>query len=144
MSRPLAFDTSVVIPYLLRSEYADVFENALRRGMALLPAPAISELYAGTRSRGDKHDVDVIFQNIRQVDGILVPSEDDWALSGMCLARYIRLFGEIRPRDHLSDLLIAILASNAEAALVTANIADMLRWKNVLRSAGRRLILHHP
>ena len=75
------------------------------------------------------------------MNGILTPSEDDWALSGVYMARYIRLFGEINPKDHIFDLLISILASNANAPLVTKNTRDMLRWKKILRASGKNLIL---
>jgi len=141
MIRHLVFDSSLIIPYLVHGLYIKPFETALRRGIALLPAPVLHELYAGTRSKRDKLDVDYIYRSFKQMNGILTPSEDDWALSGVYMARYIRLFGEINPKDHIFDLLISILASNANAPLVTKNTRDMLRWKKILRASGKNLIL---
>ena len=141
MIRHLVFDSSVIIPYLVRGLYTRPFETALRQGIALLPAPVLHELYAGTRSKRDKLDVDYIYRSFKQVNGILTPSADDWALSGVYIARYIRSFGEINPKDHIFDLLIAILASNVRAPLATENRADMQRWQRILRASGKNLVL---
>jgi predicted nucleic acid-binding protein len=142
MNRCLVFDTSIIIPYLVRGGHAALFKTALRRGIALLPAPVLHELYAGTRSKSDKNDVDRIYGSFKQVDGILTPSEEDWAVSGIYMARYIRSFGKVDPKDHLTDLLIAILASNAGAPLVTQNKRDMLRWQKILKGSGKNLVLY--
>jgi predicted nucleic acid-binding protein len=142
MSRYLVFDTSVIIPYITHGAYAKPFETALRQGIALIPAPVFHELYAGTRSKNDKVDVDCIYRSLKWIEGILTPSEEDWATSGIYMARYIRLFGEINPKDHIFDLLISILACNAHSPLVTKNTRDMLRWQRILRAAGKSLMLY--
>jgi predicted nucleic acid-binding protein len=142
MNRYLVFDTSIIIPCLVHDGHAGLFKTALRRGMALLPAPVLHELYAGTRSQSDKNDVDRIYGSFKQIDGILTPSEEDWAFSGIYMARYIRSHGKVDPKDHLTDLLIAILASNAGAPLVTQNKKDMLRWQKILKGSGKNLVLY--
>lgn len=142
MRRYLVFDTSLIIPYLLHGTYAGLFESALKQGIALLPAPVLHELYAGTRGKSDKNDVDRIYGSFKRIEGILTPTEDDWAVSGICIARYIRSFGKVNPKDHIADLLIAILASNAGALLVTQNRKDMLRWQKILRGSGKNLALY--
>lgn len=142
MSRYLVFDTSVIIPYLVHRAHAKLFEMALRQGIALLPAPVLHELYAGTRSKSDKRDVDDIYRNFKRINGVLTPSEDDWAVSGTYMARYGHSFGEINPKDHIFDLLISILASNANAPLITKNRRDMLRWQRILQASGKNLLLY--
>lgn len=142
MNRYLVFDTSIIIPYLVHGIHAALLKTALRRGMALLPAPVLHELYAGTRSKSDKNDADRIYGSFQQIDGILVPSEEDWAASGIYMARYIRSYGKVDPKDHLTDLLIAILASNAGAPLITQNRKDMARWQKILKGSGKNLFLY--
>lgn len=142
MNRCLVFDTSIIIAYLIRGTSAILFETSLKRGVALLPAPTLHELYCGTRSKQDTYDVDRIYGCLRRIDGILTPSEEDWAVSGILMARYIRSFGAIHPKDHLSDLLIAILACNSNEILVTENKKDMLRWQKILKGSGKNLALY--
>lgn len=86
--------------------------------------------------------MDQIYVSFKRIDGILTPSEKDWAVSGVYMARYIRSFGKVNPQDHLTDLLIAILASNVGALLVTQNKKDMLRWQKILRGSGKNLVLY--
>jgi len=74
------------------------------------------ELYAGTRTRADKRDLD------RMVA----------ALSGN---------GAIEVREHANDVLIALSASRAGAELVTVNREDMERWQGMLKRSRRRLSL---
>jgi len=142
MNRYLVFDTSIIIPYLIRGDYALLLKASLSRGIVLLPSPVLHELYAGTRSQSDKNDLDFIYGSLKQINGILTPSEEDWVSSGVYMARYIRLYGQVDPKDHVMDILIAILASNAGAPLVTQNRKDMIRWQKILKGSGKRLTLY--
>jgi predicted nucleic acid-binding protein len=137
MSQDLIFDASVIIPYLTSASYEELVEGAFRRRRAFISAPVIEELYAGTRSRSDKRDVDNIYTRLRESGRILVPTIEDWANAGIYMARYIRHYGRIEPKDHLADVLTAILTSNHRGVLVTENEDDFRRWQRLFRSAGR-------
>ena len=57
------------------------------------------------------------------------------------MSYYTRQYGEIRPRDHANDVLIAVCALRVGAELVTANGDDMQRWRRVLNRSRRKLSL---
>ena len=137
MSQDLIFDASVIIPYLTSAAYEELVEGVFRRRRAFISAPVIEELYAGTRSRSDKRDVDNIYTMLMESGRILVPTVEDWSNAGMYMARYIRHYGIIEPKDHLADVLTAILASNHRGVLVTENEDDFRRWQRLFRSAGK-------
>jgi len=137
----LVFDASVFIPYFVSATYREMVEDAMNRGRAYLPAPVLEELYAGTRSRTDKGDVDRIHRRLKVQDRILVPTAEDWANAGLLMARHIRHYGQINPKDHLNDVLIAILASNHGGPLVTENREHFERWRRLLRAVGKSLRL---
>jgi predicted nucleic acid-binding protein len=116
-------------------------EDAVSRDRAYLPAPVLEELYAGTRSRTDKLSVDAIYRKFQTRNRILVPTVEDGANAGLLMARHIRHYGHINPKDHLNDVLIAILASNHGGTLVTENREHFERWQRLLRVAGKSLRL---
>jgi len=110
------FDSSVLIPWLRSRRYDEVVTAALASRRFLLCTVVWMELYAGTRTRADKRDLD------RMVA----------ALSGN---------GAIEVREHANDVLIALSASRAGAELVTVNREDMERWQGMLKRSRRRLSL---
>jgi len=110
------FDSSVLIPWLRSRRYDEVVTAAFASRRFLLCTVVWMELYAGTRTRADKRDLD------RMVA----------ALSGN---------GAIEVREHANDVLIALSASRAGAELVTVNREDMERWQGMLKRSRRRLSL---
>jgi predicted nucleic acid-binding protein len=139
--RPLLFDTSIMIPMIRGVAYEELFQRALRSGRARLSSVVMQELYAGTQSPADKRGYDGINRSFVSRGYMITPGHDDWTLSGTLLARYQQRYGAIEPRDHINDILIALCAINAAASLVTENTTDMMRWKEMLRRAGKRLSL---
>jgi predicted nucleic acid-binding protein len=138
--RPVLFDTSILIPMIRGEAYETLFQGALRTGRARLSSVVMQELYAGARTPADKRDYDEInraFLNRQYI----VPHHEDWILSGILLARYQRLYGDVEPRDHINDILIAICAVKTNATLVTENTDDMKRWQRMLRRVGKNLLL---
>ena len=140
-SRPLLFDTSIMIPMIRGEAYEDLFQRALRSGRARLSSVVMQELYAGAQSPADKHDYDAINRSFLRRGYMVTPSHDDWTLGGVLLARYQRRYGAIEPRDHINDILIVLCAVNANADLVTENAVHMRRWKEMLRRAGKKVSL---
>ena len=101
----------------------------------------MQELYAGALSPADKRDYDAINQLFSRRGYMLTPDHQDWTASGILLARYQQRYGALEPRDHINDILIALSAANANAELITENDADMRRWQEMLRRAGKPLTL---
>jgi predicted nucleic acid-binding protein len=129
------FDASVFIPYLTAAGYREIVADAINRDRAYLPAPVVEELYAGRRSQTDKRNVDRFYRELRSRNQILVPTDEDWANAGLLMARHNRRFGQINPKDHLNDVLIAILASNHGGTLITENGRN---YSAVFRRLSRR------
>jgi predicted nucleic acid-binding protein len=99
------------------------------------------ELYAGTRSRTDKQDLDRMVIALASVKRVVTPAPEDFYTSGQMVASYARHHGQMVLREHSNDLLIALGAWRAAAELVTVNRQDMERWRRLLRRAGRRVTL---
>lgn len=137
--RPIVVDTSILVSYLRYGRYRDFLHKSLRGGNLLLPGPVLAELYAGAVTLQDLQDL----EDIRRTLGgrVLVTDQEQWVLAGRCLAGYGRRFGEIRPRDHLVDAVVAAAAALYNAILVTENLTDMARWRDELRRLKRRLVL---
>jgi predicted nucleic acid-binding protein len=95
------------------------------------------ELYAGTRSRGDKQDLDRIVRALTGLGRVVSPEPEDFYTAGQVVATYTRRYGQIALRDHAHDLLIALGAWRARAELFTVNHQDMEQWQRLLRRAGK-------
>jgi len=130
------FDTSVLIPYFRGWAYAALIERSILDNRLWLSSVVLQELYAGTRSDLDKKDLDRIDRGLHAVERVVTPRHEDWVAAGVAISRYARLYGEIRPRDHINDLLILIGAARVDADLVTENAVDMNRWARILRKGG--------
>jgi predicted nucleic acid-binding protein len=99
------------------------------------------ELYAGTRSRGDKQDPDRIVRALTGLGRMVSQEPEDFYTAGQVVAKYMRSYGQIALRDHTHDILIALGAWRARAELFTVNRQDMERWQRLLRRAGKRVTI---
>jgi predicted nucleic acid-binding protein len=99
------------------------------------------ELYTGTRSRGDKQDLDRIVRALTGLGRVVPPGPEDFFTAGQVVATYTRRYGQITLRDHAHDILIALGAWRARAELFTVNRQDMERWQQLLRRAGKRVTI---
>ena len=70
------------------------------------------ELYAGTRSRGDKQDLDRIVQALMGVGRVVSPEPEAFYTAGQMVATYTRRYGQMALRDHAQDILIALWFSS--------------------------------
>jgi predicted nucleic acid-binding protein len=111
----------------------------------------MQELYAGTRSAGDKRDLDGINRAFIGRGYVVTPEHGDWILAGLLLARYQRLKGGVNPSTHINDILIVLDAAKLGADLVTENSSDMERWRKMLPREKRAFRVervvrseHHP
>jgi predicted nucleic acid-binding protein len=135
------FDSSVLIPWLRTQRYDDLVASAFESRRFILSSVVAMELYAGTRSRGDKQDLDRIVQSLSSVDRVVSPAPEDFYTAGQLLATYSRRHGQITPRDHANDILIALGAWRAQADLYSVNRQDMERWQQLMRRSGKRFAL---
>jgi predicted nucleic acid-binding protein len=131
--RPVLFDTSVYVPYLRREAYGDLLARAVRARRTVVSAVVAAELYAGTRTAADKADLDVLVRGHEALGLLVVPVAADWACAGQAIRRGSRLYGQMEPRDHMHDLLIAISAARVGAEVVTENALHFRRWASLLR-----------
>ena len=58
-----------------------------------------------------------------------------WTWADM-LARYVRLHGPLRPRDHLADVLILVTAARVGATVVTLNVRHFDMWGRQAQASG--------
>ena len=72
------FDSSVLIPWLRTQRYDDLVASAFESRRFILSTVVAMELYAGTRSRGDKQDLDRIVQSLSSVDRMVWPAPEDF------------------------------------------------------------------
>lgn len=136
MQRPVLFDTSVYIPYLRGEAYTSLIAAASRAGTVRLSTVVLAELYAGTRSSRDKRDLDAALDAFRSVGFLLAPTATDWARTGLAIRRYSRLYGALRPREHMNDVLILVSSAGAGSEVVTENARPFARWASLLARGG--------
>jgi predicted nucleic acid-binding protein len=135
------FDSSVLIPWLRNRPHDSLVTAAFESRQFLLCAVVWMELYAGTRSRGDKQDLDRMQQAMSSIGRVVAPAPEDFYTAGQMMSQYIRRYGHIEVRDHANDVLIALCAWRGVAELVTVNQEDMKCWQSILRRSGKRLTL---
>jgi len=66
------------------------------------------EFYAGTRSRGDKQDLDRMVRALTGLGRVVSLEPEDFYTAGQAVATYTRRYGQIALRDHTHDILIAL------------------------------------
>jgi len=115
------FDSSVLIPWLRTRHYDALVTTAVASRRFLLSTVAWMELYAGTRSRGDKQDLDRIVRPLTGLRRVVSPEPEDFYTAGQVVATYARRYGQIALRDHAHDILMVLGAWCARAELFTVN-----------------------
>ncbi|MBI3974077.1 MAG: PIN domain-containing protein [Chloroflexi bacterium] len=136
MTRPRVPDTTLFIQALRRPEsLADLFRS-IATGRVWLSSVVIAELYAGTRSPDDALLVNRIVAAMERIERLLIPTAGEWARAGRLMGRSARLYGNLRPRDHLADVLILISAARLNGTVVTANLRHFERWAKLATSSG--------
>ena len=135
------FDSSVLIPWLRTRHYDALVTTAFASRRFLLSTVVGMELYAGTRSRGDKQDLDRMVQALMGVGRVVSPEPEDFYTAGQMVATYTRRYGQMAMRDHAQDILIALGAWRARAELFTVNREDMERWQRLLQRTGKRVTI---
>jgi len=135
------FDSSVLIPWLRTRHYDALVTTAFVSRRFLLSTVVWMELYIGTRSRGDKQDLDRMVRALTSVGRVVSPEPEDFYTAGQIVATYTRRYGQIALRDHAQDILIALGAWRARAELFTVNRQDMERWQRLLRRTGKHVTI---
>ena len=135
------FDSSVLIPWLRTRHYDALVTTAFASRRFLLSTVVGMELYAGTRSRGDKQDLDRMVRVLTGVGRVVSPEPEDFYTAGQMVATYTRHYGQMALRDHAQDILIALGAWRTRAELFTVNREDMERWQRLLRRTGKRVTI---
>ena len=132
------FDSSVLIPWLRARHYDELVTTAFASRRFILSTVVWMELYAGTRRRADKQDLDRMVRALTSIGRVVSPEPEDFYTAGQVVATYTRHYGQIALRDHADDILIALGAWRMRAELVTVNRQDMERWQRLLRRDGKR------
>lgn len=128
MARPVVLDTTVMIEALRHPEHLPALTRAFRLRRIWLTSVTVAELYAGTRSVRDARALDRMVDVFARGQRLLTPDQEDWQRAGQLIARFIRRYGAVSPRDHLADVLIVILAARLHGTVVTANRRHFERW----------------
>lgn len=136
---PLLLDTGIYIRVSRGQGYARIAQDAGVFQRTILSGVVAAELYAGTRSRGEKQALDELCRAYALLRHFSAPRAEDWIHAGVLLRRARTAFGQIDFAGHFRDALIALEAVRAGATLVTENVRDFARWKSLLVSAKRNL-----
>jgi predicted nucleic acid-binding protein len=141
---PLLFDTGIYIRFARGENYLWLGEDARVFQRSILTAVVAAELYAGTDSRREKQALDELCHAHHALGHFSSPPAAAWIDTGVLLRRGRSVFGQMDFVHHFRDLLIATEAARAGATLVTENVADFVRWRSLLASAGKTLKLFNP
>lgn len=141
MARAEVPDTNVIIQIISEPKSWPRFEFALRSGQVWLSSVVLAELCAGTRSREDALLIDRLAVIAKRIDRVLTPTDDDWAQAGRLIARRIRLQGNLRPRDHLADVLILLCAAQLQGTVLTMNVRHFQAWARLAAGAGLNIVV---
>lgn len=128
-------DTSVWIRLIRHGDAEQFIRKGLRTRTILLSSVVAHELYLGATDPRDKRDLDRI-RTAFETEGLTIsPTFENWCIAAVMINRYRRLHGAIDPRVHLHDVLVLLCAVQLRATLVTWNLADMIRWNQMLPRA---------
>ncbi|MCL5959735.1 MAG: PIN domain-containing protein [Chloroflexi bacterium] len=145
MARPEVPDTSVLIRLMRHPSMWPRFQKDLSSGRIWLSAVVVAELYAGTRSAEEAWLLDRIVAAMDRVERVLTPSAADWARAGRLIARRTRLHGNLRPRDHLADVLILVSAARLNGVVVTSNLHHFESWAELAKAGGLEIdVVDYP
>ena len=136
MARAEVPDATVFIQVIRNSATWPAFQEKLASGRVWLSSVVLAELYAGTRSRDDARIIDRVASAMYQGQRLLTPSVSDWTRAGRLISRRVKLSGEMRPRDHLADVLILVSAARVKGTVVTVNLRRFDAWAKVAVAAG--------
>ncbi len=143
MARPLVLDTTMMVDTLRRPDRVPQFIRTFRRRRLWLSSVTVAELYAGTRSIRDARVLDRVVDTFARAEHLATPTSDDWRRAGQLMARCVRLYGAIEPRDHLADVLIVLVAARLRGTVVTANVRHFERWVQLATGAGHDVAMIH-
>jgi predicted nucleic acid-binding protein len=137
VTRAEVADTSVFI-HVLRDQRREAgLYQRLIAGRLWLPSIAALELYAGARGRDEGRGLDRLVRAMARNGRLLTPTHAEWIVGGQLIARANRLYGLVRPRDHVADVLITLVAARLSGAVLTAAVAHFERWAELARDSGR-------
>jgi predicted nucleic acid-binding protein len=131
VARPIVADTTVFVA-AIRGQRPEIFE-AVRTGQVWLPVVVLAELYVGARMGAETLALNRLAEHAARGGRLLVPVTRDWIDAGRLIARRGRLQGALRPRDHLMDVLIVLLAARIGGEVLTANVQHFQAWAHLAR-----------
>ncbi|HEY7269812.1 MAG TPA: hypothetical protein VH951_08285 [Dehalococcoidia bacterium] len=65
-----------------------------------------------------------------------MPLASYWRKAGRLLVRRMRIHGALRPRAHLADVLIVLLAARIQGLILTGNVRHLEAWARLARRGG--------
>lgn len=136
MARSEALDTTVLIQIIRDQRAWPALHQAIRKGRIWLSSVVVAEIYAGNRSRDDARFIREIADAMQGIDRVITPTADEWRQAGQLINRRVRLQGDLRPRDHLADLLILLSAARLNGTVITANLRQFDAWAELARESG--------
>lgn len=126
---PVLLDTSIYITALRAGDDAVLKLRRFTPGAPVwLSSVVLEELYAGVKPR-DSRIVERLERDFDKAGRILVPSLNDWTLTGKVLARLAAKHGfeQIGQARLTNDTLLAMSAARRGITIITANERDFGR-----------------
>jgi len=141
MKKPrFLFDTCSYVLQFKDPRYAALVDQLLLKGQFVLSSVVAMELYAGARDEGMKRALDRLSLQLGRIGCLVVPDHADYQKAGLLIRNYSHRKGALKVSPHFRDILILFNALRAEAAIVTENLRDFLRWRSELKRTFHRQI----
>jgi predicted nucleic acid-binding protein len=134
--RPQVPDTTVFVELVRQPHRIPAFLRSVERGQVYLSAVVAAELFTGSRSSEEAELIEEIVRAFAEIERLITPSTHDWLTAARLLNRRNRLNGDIRPRDHLADVLIVISAARLRGEITSANLRHFSAWIRLAQRAG--------
>lgn len=126
-------DTCSFVLRFVSPAYAELFDHMILKGQFVLSAVVSMELYAGTKNKTAKQELDNLSLGLARSGLLVIPDYSDYQKTGNLLRNYSRQKGAVSVSSHFRDILIGLNAVRMGASIVTENVQDFLRWKKEIK-----------
>lgn len=136
-------DTCSFVQQFSDPNCSEWIDGLILKGQFVLSAVVAMELYAGTKDQQSKRALDTLAAKLNEAGLVVTPDYGDYQKAGLILKNYSRRKGALGSSTHFRDILICLGAIQCQAAVVTENGRDFLRWASeITRNFNRRLDIY--
>ena len=121
-------DTKVLIDFFHNLNHREEFEARTLRPQYFMSSVVAMELFAGCRTKRQRSELENFLATFEQAKRLITPDHSCFLEAGRVLAGLgAQGVDNIRRRQLVNDILIAVTAVRAGAVVITANVRDFSR-----------------